>query len=267
MLQAFQMRSLVVLLDGVDEAGNLAGVVESFIFSFLLPSKFRFVITSRPEGLQDLSRYKRDFAIFDLCPLTDDQQREAVTRQVEESHQVCKGNAMFDHLMAFRQIRRSSDEMYPNVFDEPTRTLMQNLKPVDSIKGNPSMRHKCGASQRFISRVAEHTNPHSKTLTSLNDFFTSIQPDSSSSDTLLVKLDRRLGGIAQEMADRGSGGTVPSKERMQNEVASLLDLDGWSSTLDGEELDVLIEKHPNGSQIKVFGKLGLPLEVVIKQLL
>ena len=165
---------------------------------------------------------------------------------------------MFDHLIAFRQIRKANDEKYPEVFDEPTRLLMQSLKPVDSIKGNPSMRHKCGASQRFISRVAEHTNPHSKTLTSLNDFFTSIQPDSSSnSDTLLVNLDRRLGGLAQEMANRGSGGAVPSKERMQHEVASLLDLDGWSSTLDGEELDVLIEKHPNGSQIKVFVKLGL----------
>ena len=50
LLQALEMRSLIVLLDGVDEAAGHRAAVEDFVLGELVPSGNRLVVTSRPEG-------------------------------------------------------------------------------------------------------------------------------------------------------------------------------------------------------------------------
>ena len=53
--QASEMRALVVLIDGVDEAAGLRDVIEAFIHGELVPSGNRVLVTSRPEGVRSRS--------------------------------------------------------------------------------------------------------------------------------------------------------------------------------------------------------------------
>lgn len=58
--QLYAMRSLIVLIDGVDEAADLATIVEDFVTSELVPQGHPVLVTSRPEGVR-LRLYARDF--------------------------------------------------------------------------------------------------------------------------------------------------------------------------------------------------------------
>lgn len=49
--QAFEMGTLVVLLDGIDEAAALVDMIADFILTAILPMRLRLVATSRPEGV------------------------------------------------------------------------------------------------------------------------------------------------------------------------------------------------------------------------
>ena len=60
--QAFEMRALVVLIDGVDEAAGLRDEIEEFIHQELVPSGNRVLVTSRPEGVT-LPLYRARFVI------------------------------------------------------------------------------------------------------------------------------------------------------------------------------------------------------------
>ena len=59
LLQAYEMRAVVILLDGVDEAAGRRDIVEAFVHYELGPSGNRLVVTSRPEGV-DLGDYNPD---------------------------------------------------------------------------------------------------------------------------------------------------------------------------------------------------------------
>ena len=48
--QAFEMRTLVILMDGIDEAAALKQNIEEFVLHVLVPLKMRIVVTSRPEA-------------------------------------------------------------------------------------------------------------------------------------------------------------------------------------------------------------------------
>ena len=52
LMQAYDMRALVVLLDGVDEAAGLRDHVEHFVHKEVVPSGNRVLVTSRPEGVR-----------------------------------------------------------------------------------------------------------------------------------------------------------------------------------------------------------------------
>ena len=56
LIQAYEMRALIVLIDGVDEAAGLRDEIETFIHNELVPSGNRVLVTSRPEGVT-LPRY------------------------------------------------------------------------------------------------------------------------------------------------------------------------------------------------------------------
>ena len=73
----YRLRALVVLLDGVDEAGDCREAIDEFVLCRLLPSGNRLVCTSRPEGVRrDLYAWR--FVVVDLEPLTNDQLCDAI---------------------------------------------------------------------------------------------------------------------------------------------------------------------------------------------
>ena len=51
LMQAYEMRALIVLLDGVDEAAGLRNLIEDFVLNSLVASGNRVMITSRIEGI------------------------------------------------------------------------------------------------------------------------------------------------------------------------------------------------------------------------
>ena len=73
LLQLFEMRALILLIDGVDEAADLKEVIEDYVTSELVREGYPLVVTSRPEGVR-LRLYARDFVVMNLLPLTQAQQ-------------------------------------------------------------------------------------------------------------------------------------------------------------------------------------------------
>jgi len=71
LLQAFSMRSLIVMLDGIDEAANLKQLVENYVTKTLVPLGMPLLVTSRPEGIRK-RLYARDFVIMNLQPLSSE---------------------------------------------------------------------------------------------------------------------------------------------------------------------------------------------------
>lgn len=71
-----------MLLDGIDEASDVKGVLQSYIMRRLVPMEISLVLTSRPEGVSaDLSTLKQSFAIMSLKPLSDKQQKDIILNQ------------------------------------------------------------------------------------------------------------------------------------------------------------------------------------------
>ena len=78
LLQAYEMRALIVLIDGIDEAAGMKEAIEDFVHKEVAVSGNRLVVTSRPEGVR-LELYTSKFIVINLLPLSD----EAVDRSGE----------------------------------------------------------------------------------------------------------------------------------------------------------------------------------------
>ena len=104
LLQLFEMRALILLVDGVDEAADLKEAVEDYVTQELVPAGHPVVVTSRPEGVR-LRLYARDFVIMNLQPLTQEQQGAAIQMQLQ-------GSEFFERLAKFSAIRTRHDEVY-----------------------------------------------------------------------------------------------------------------------------------------------------------
>ena len=74
---ALEMRSLVVVLDGIDEAAGWRDSISLLVRRVLVPAGLRVLCTSRPEGVVIVADFESRFVIIDLKPLSEDQQREA----------------------------------------------------------------------------------------------------------------------------------------------------------------------------------------------
>ena len=96
LLQAYAMRALVILFNGLDEAAGLKSYIEELIVNDLEPNGFRVVATSRPEGV-DLARYTEQFVIMNLKELDSEQRNTLVTKQLGES-------PLYTHLSEFAHI-------------------------------------------------------------------------------------------------------------------------------------------------------------------
>ena len=104
LLLAYDMRALVILLDGVDEAAGMRDLVEAFVHYELVTSGNRLVVTSRPEGV-DMEDYKRTFVVMNLLELSQEQQRNVIQMQLQ-------GNAFFEHLVNIGECRKELDAKY-----------------------------------------------------------------------------------------------------------------------------------------------------------
>ena len=110
---AIEMRTLVLVLDGIDEAARLKDNISRLVREHLVPMGIRLLCTSRPEGV-NREDFRAHFVILDLKPLSDEQQKEAISRQLDE-HPL--GKAFSEHLLAFVAIRKGHDEIYQGVFN------------------------------------------------------------------------------------------------------------------------------------------------------
>ena len=104
LLQLHELRALIVLVDGIDEAADLKEVVEDWVTQELVPLGHPVVVTSRPEGVR-LRLYARDFVVMNLQPLTREQQAGAIGMQLE-------GSEFFDRLSKISAIRTRHDDIY-----------------------------------------------------------------------------------------------------------------------------------------------------------
>ena len=117
LLQAWEERSLVIMMDGVDEAAGERDTVEEFVHFELVPSGNRVVVTSRPTGV-NRELYDRYWVVAELLPLTNDLQRKVIKMQM-------RGNKFFDHLMTLIPLRQelvrgdSTDATLSNASVEP----------------------------------------------------------------------------------------------------------------------------------------------------
>jgi hypothetical protein len=121
LMQAYDMRALVVLLDGVDEAAGLRDQIENFVHKEIVPSGNRVLVTSRPEGVK-LETYSKTFIVMNLCQLTNEQQRRVINIQMQ-------GNIFFDHLLSLGEVRKKLDDAYRKVANNARNDLETMYMP------------------------------------------------------------------------------------------------------------------------------------------
>ena len=124
LMQAYEMRALVILLDGVDEAAGLRDQIDDFVHGEVVPSGNRVIVTSRPEGII-LSRYSKTFVVMNLCTLTNEQQRKVINIQME-------GNQFFDHLLSLGEVRKILDLAYTTPAKTPATPAKTPATPTKS---------------------------------------------------------------------------------------------------------------------------------------
>ena len=87
-----------MILDGIDEASDVKGVLQSYIIRRLVPMNISLVLTSRPEGLSSDGILKQSFVDISLKPLSDEQKKQIILNQKRS-----EGNEFFEKLMRFAE--------------------------------------------------------------------------------------------------------------------------------------------------------------------
>ena len=152
LMQAYQMRALIVLLDGVDEAAGLRDQIDDFVHKEVVPSCNRVLVTSRPEGIK-LATYSKTFVVMNLCQLTNAQQRRVINIQME-------GNEFFDHLLSLGEVRKRLDTVYRKVgavVRGELETLWSPylwLLPGSRTEYDPDERQRIISGSRFVAEAS-----------------------------------------------------------------------------------------------------------------
>ena len=168
LIQAYEMRALIVLIDGVDEAAGLRDEIEDFIHQELVPSGNRVIVTSRPEGVT-LPRYTGRFVIMNLNELTNQQQRAVINIQMD-------GSQFFDHLLSLGEVRKQLDDGYAKLRESvqaeletlyaPSRFKKKDINGKGEV-WDPDERQMNMRGERFIQERevgAELTSSYLRTL-------------------------------------------------------------------------------------------------------
>ncbi len=105
-LECYCARTLIILLDGLDEASSLANIFESFGI-FLAKSGNRVVMAARPEGIKSQKIYsKREgWALLDLPELSIEQQATIAHHQIENLDNC----SFFNRFYQFQDSRNALD--------------------------------------------------------------------------------------------------------------------------------------------------------------
>ena len=116
--QALMARRALVLLDGIDEGGKARDKIERHVTEVLAPQGHIMLVTSRPAGL-DEGRFRQDFVLVKLEPLSEKQQQEVIARRLGQS----------DHLELLNYLRNPNrvpldDETQQRVTGNPLMLSM-----------------------------------------------------------------------------------------------------------------------------------------------
>ena len=132
-MQSYELRAMVMIIDGVDEAAGMRKYIEDFVLRVLVPSGNRILITSRREGISDLSPYlDMHFTVLDLKELSNEQQRSVIRAQMD-------GNEFFDHVLALGEMRRTIDAVWDSDFTPRERRELEvtPLHPRTRTRAHP----------------------------------------------------------------------------------------------------------------------------------
>eukprot|EP00519_Triparma_laevis_P008571 CAMPEP_0182519176 /NCGR_PEP_ID=MMETSP1321-20130603/44958_1 /TAXON_ID=91990 /ORGANISM="Bolidomonas sp., Strain RCC1657" /LENGTH=1957 /DNA_ID=CAMNT_0024727141 /DNA_START=127 /DNA_END=5997 /DNA_ORIENTATION=- len=171
---AFEMRSLIVVLDGIDEAAGRKETISRLIREILVPSGVRVICTSRPEGVNAQDFHEEGFTLFDLKKLDDEQQQRAVQSQLVDNP---VGQQFSKHLLRFSEIRVEHDRLYvEEAFNsEEERKEVEgfsapNLLVREDGRRDPQMRQK--TDKGVWAAVSSSPQPTSIYLKKLNEVIT-----------------------------------------------------------------------------------------------
>ena len=181
LMQAYEMRALVVLLDGVDEAAGLRDQIDEFVHKEVVPSGNRVLVTSRPEGIH-LATYSKTFVVMNLCQLTNEQQRRVINIQMEGNECVILAlpspvrhsphaavstlhalliscGSFFDHLLSLGEVRKKLDVCYRKVGavvrGELETLWSASLWQLGPDTYDPSERQRIVGGSRFVAETTE----------------------------------------------------------------------------------------------------------------
>ena len=185
----------MLLLDGVDEGGELKPRIESFITEFLVRQRISVVVTTRPEGYAK-ARYT-DFQRMSLAPLDRKQQEQIIENRVgrlglealssnletmkdSEGQSICSNPLMLSMVISIFQsgggrLPSSRYELYEKAIDTVLRRA-----DVKQLGGNRAP-GTCGADlsavQRLLSLIAvRRHHEHDKDI-SVDDITIVVRDD------------------------------------------------------------------------------------------
>ena len=113
--QAMMARRVVILLDGIDEAGQAREQLDSHILNVLAGQGFIMIVTSRPSGTQTERYSASGFQELKLSALSTEQQRSVIARRISEPESA-------------EQLTRYVEDKVPN-----------DARSGEKITGNPLM--------------------------------------------------------------------------------------------------------------------------------
>ena len=147
LLDAYRSQRLVLILDGMDEAPGLKDAIQSFVPGTLVPRGCRFLLTSRPEGV-DQGFYASGFVVLDLKPYSDEQQRKVLRQQLPGSEdEVHSAQRFMGELLNFGQATRELDEMNAG-FGKAEGEQLVARAAFDRVRGGDESATKKGNAKR-----------------------------------------------------------------------------------------------------------------------
>ena len=198
LFQAFELKALIVLLDGVDEAAGYKECVEDFIHHELVPSGNRMLITSRPLGVT-LSRYTEKFSVLNLKELSVEMKREVIKQQLD-------GSQFFDHLLALSATQKKLDEQWDRLSKHERREL-EGLSTLD-LRSAPASET---FSQLACGAPFEQSLPLGLEVVQMHELLTQVIPSDHREESLLQYIDHLVPRIEQAIQQAQVAETPPEK--------------------------------------------------------
>ena len=111
LLECYKARTLIILLDGLDEASSLARTFET-LGQFLCQSGNRIMMATRPEGIRSEEGFENmvGWSLLDLPELSLEQQSQIVQHQISSTD-----GPFFGHFFEFQKCRKLLDSAAENV--------------------------------------------------------------------------------------------------------------------------------------------------------